>query len=108
MNSGNARKIYLRALREEQQTGIARGVRPETTLEEARTELAQALARIGKSILMDKYGPHVVVISEPLITELLKKFESNLARTTGDLSILIHEILDRVFPSLLQKKSNGR
>jgi hypothetical protein len=108
MASVNSRQNYLRALREEQTSGVNSGRRPETTLEEARIELAQALSRIARSILKDKYGPLVGVISEPAVTEVLKNFETNLARAKGDFTILFEEIFDRLIPSNLKKKSDAR
>jgi hypothetical protein len=108
MASVNSRQNYLRALREEQTLGVISGERPETTLEEARIELAQALSRVARSILRDKYGPLVGVISEPAVTEVLKNFETNLARAKGDFTILLEEVFDRLIPSTLKKKSDTR
>jgi len=98
MTSGNSREGYLRAARERPSLGISEGKRPEPTLDEARSELAQALSRIGNSLLKDKYGPFVGVISEPAINEVLKGLEANVARVKGDVTILAEEILDRALP----------
>ena len=45
MDSGNFRDAYLRAEREKPALGF-QGRRPEPTLDEARTELAQAISRV--------------------------------------------------------------
>jgi hypothetical protein len=108
MASVNSRQNYLRALREEQSSGVKSGKRPDATLDEARSELAQALSRVAKSILRDKYGPLVGVISEPAVTEVLKNFETNLARAKGDFTILFEEVFDRLIPSTDKKKSDAR
>jgi hypothetical protein len=108
MASVNSRENYLRALREEQSFGVNSGKRPDTTLDEARSELAQALSRVAKSILRDKFGPLVGVISEPAVTEVLKNFETNLARTKGDFTILFEEVFDRLIPSTFKKKTDER
>jgi hypothetical protein len=103
-----ARGKYFQALNEEPGTGIALAVRPAPSLEEARTELAQSLSRFTKSILRDQYGPLINVISEPALTEVLKNFESKLVRSKGDFTILLEEILDRMIPSSLNRKSEER
>ena len=108
MASVLSRQSYLRASLEEMRIGLAIGVRPDPTLEEARAELAQALTHVTKSILRDKYGPLVGVLSESAITEFLKNFESNLFRAKGDMTILFEETFDRLAPSIFKKKSNER
>jgi hypothetical protein len=99
---------YQRAFREELSIGVDTGERREPTLDEARTELVQALSRFTKSILRDKYSPLVNAISEPTLTEALKNFESKLAHSKGDFTILLEEILDRMIPSFRNKKSDER
>lgn len=98
MTSGNSREAYLRASRENPFQGISSGRRPEPTLAEARSELAQAISRVATSLLKDRYGPLVGVVSEPAITEFLKGFEANLARAKGDMTIVVEELLDRALP----------
>lgn len=94
----------MRAMREEPSIGVMRGARPEPSLDEARTELAQAISRVANNLFKDKYGPLVGVISEPAITELLKGFEANLARAKGDITIVAEELLDRVLPPRSKKR----
>jgi hypothetical protein len=108
MVSVNSRQNYLRASREEHSAGVVSGHRPQINLDEARNELAQALSRVARNILRDKYGPLVNVISEPALTEVLKNFESKLARSKGDFTILLEEILDRMIQSSRNKKTDKR
>ena len=89
---------YLRAMREEPSLGIANGLRPEPTLDEARAELSEAISRVATFILKDKYGPLLGVVSQPAVNEFLKGFEFNLSRTKGDLTIVFEELFDRVIP----------
>jgi hypothetical protein len=91
-------------MREEPSTGVISGARPEPSLDEARTELAQAISRVANNLFKDKYGPLVGVVSEPAITELLKGFEANLARAKGDITIVAEELLDRVLPPRSKKR----
>ena len=98
MTSGNSRESYLRAAREEPSFGVVSGARPEITIDEARSDLAQAISRVANNLFKDRYGPLVGVISEPAITEVLKGFEANLARARGDITIVVEELLDRVVP----------
>lgn len=88
----------MRAMREEPSAGVISGARPEPSLDEARTELAQAISRVANSLFKDKYGPLVGVISEPAINEFLKGFEANITRAKGDVTLVVGELLDRVIP----------
>jgi hypothetical protein len=96
---------YPRAKGEQINAGIMRGVRAEPTLDEARAELSEAISRITSSLFRDKYGPLLGVVSQPAVNEFLKGFEANLSRTKGDLTIVLEELLDRVVPKNLRKKS---
>ena len=98
MSTGNSRESYLRAAREEPALGVISGKRPEPTLDEARTELAQAISRVANNLFKDKYGPLIGAISEPAINEFLKGFEANLNRAKGDVTIVAQELLDRILP----------
>ena len=89
---------YLRAERERPSLGIFSGKRPEPTLDEARSELAQSLSRVIHSLFSERYGPLVGALSEPTINEILRSFENNLARTKGDVTLVAQELLDRVIP----------
>jgi len=98
-------KSYQRAKTEEPGFGILSAKRAEPTLDEARAELSEAISRIATSLFKDKYGPLLGVVSQPAVNEFLKGFESNLSRTKGDLTIVLEELLDRVVPKNLRKKS---
>jgi hypothetical protein len=104
MDSGNFRDAYLRAEREKPAMGFASGRRPEPTLDEARTELAQAMSRVLHNVFQDRYGPLVGAISEPTINEFLKGFEANLARAKGDITLVAQELLDRAMPPMSRKR----
>jgi hypothetical protein len=104
MDSGNFRDAYLRAERERPALGFASGRRPEPTLDEARTELAQAISRVLHNVFQDRYGPLVGAVSEPTINEILKSFEANLARAKGDITLVAQELLDRAMPPMSRKR----
>jgi hypothetical protein len=104
MSTGNSRDSYMRAMREEPSSGVISGARPEPTLDEARTELAQAISRVANNLFKDRYGPLVGVISEPAINEVLKGFEANLARAKGDVTLVTQELLDRVIPPRTRRR----
>ena len=103
MDSGNFRDAYLRAEREKPALGF-QGRRPEPTLDEARTELAQAISRVVHNLFQDRYGPLVGTITEPTINEFLKSFEANLARAKGDITLVAQELLDRALPPASRKR----
>jgi hypothetical protein len=104
MDSGNFRDAYLRAEREKPALGFASGRRPEPTLDEARSELAQAISRVLHNVFQDRYGPLVGAVSEPTINEFLKGFEANLARAKGDITLVAQELLDRAMPPMSRKR----
>jgi hypothetical protein len=104
MDSGNFRDAYLRAEREKPALGFASGRRSEPTLDEARSELAQAMSRVLHNVFQDRYGPLVGAISEPTINEFLKGFEANLARAKGDITLVAQELLDRAMPPMSRKR----
>ena len=98
MDSGNFRDAYLRAEREKPAMEFASGLRPEPTLDEARSELAQAISRVVHNLFQDRYGPLVGTVTEPTVNEFLKGFEANLARAKGDITLVAQELLDRAMP----------
>ena len=67
-------------------------------MDEARTELSQAISRVLHNVFQDRYGPLVGAISEPTINEFLKGFEANIRRAKGDVTLVVEELLDRVIP----------
>jgi hypothetical protein len=98
MDSGNFRDAYSRAEREKPAMEFASGRRPEPTLDEARSELAQAISRVVHNLFQDRYGPLVGTVTEPTANEFLKGFEANLARAKGDMTLVAQELLDRIMP----------
>lgn len=88
----------MRALREEPSIGVYEGIRPEPSLDEARSELAKAISGVANNLLKDRYGPLVGAMGEPAITEVLKGFEANLNRVKEDVTLVVEELLDRVLP----------
>ena len=104
MSTRNSRESYLRAMREEPSSGVISGARPEPSLDEARTELAQAISRVDNNLFKDKYGPLVGVISEPAINEFLRGFEANVSRAKSDVTLVVEELLDRAIPQHSRKR----
>lgn len=98
MSSANFREGYLRASRERPAQSFVSGRRPEPSLEEARTELAQSISRIANNLFKDRYGPLVGAVTEPAVTEFLKGLEANLDRAKGDVTLVVEELLDRIIP----------
>ena len=73
--------------------------RPEPTLDEARTELAESIGQIAHMIFSKKYGPLVGTVSKTTAETLLKNAEENLYRAKGDATLVIQELVDRAFTS---------
>jgi hypothetical protein len=78
--------------------------RPEPTLDEARTELADSIGQIAHMIFSKKYGPLVGTVSKTTAETLLKNAEENLYRAKGDATLVIQELVDRAFTSKQAKK----
>jgi len=79
-------------------------VRPEPSLEEARSELADAIGQLAHTIFSKKYGPLVGTVSKTTAETLLKNGEENLYRAKGDATLIIQELMDRAFTSKPSKK----
>lgn len=77
--------------------------RPEPTLDEARTELADSIGQIAHMIFSKKYGPLVGTVSKTTAETLLKNAEENLYRAKGDATLVIQELVDRAFTSKTAK-----
>ena len=77
--------------------------RPEPTLDEARTELADSIGQIAHMIFSKKYGPLVGTVSKTTAETLLKSAEENLYRAKGDATLVIQELVDRAFTSKTAK-----
>jgi hypothetical protein len=78
--------------------------RPEPTLDEARSELADSIGQIAHMIFSKKYGPLVGTVSKTTAETLLKSAEENLYRAKGDATLVIQELVDRAFTSKQAKK----
>jgi hypothetical protein len=82
--------------------------RPEPTLDEARTELADSIGQIAHMIFSKKYGPLVGTVSKTTAETLLKNAEENLYRAKGDATLVIQELVDRAFTSKQSKNSKKK
>jgi hypothetical protein len=82
--------------------------RPEPTLDEARSELADSIGQIAHMIFSKKYGPLVGTVSKTTAETLLKNAEENLYRAKGDATLVIQELVDRAFTSKPAKKSKKK
>lgn len=78
--------------------------RPEPTLDEARTELANSIGEIAHKLFSKKYGPLVGTVTKTTAETLLKNGEENLYRAKGDATLIIQELVDRAFTSPKKKK----
>jgi len=78
--------------------------RPEPTLDEARTELANSIGDIAHKLFSKKYGPLVGTVTKTTAETLLKNAEENLYRAKGDATLIIQELVDRAFTSPKKKK----
>lgn len=78
--------------------------RPEPTLDEARTELANSIGEIAHKLFSKKYGPLVGTVTKTTAETLLKNGEDNLYRAKGDATLIIQELVDRAFTSPKKKK----
>ena len=78
--------------------------RPEPTLDEARTELANSIGEIAHKVFSKKYGPLVGTVTKTTAETLLKNAEENLYRAKGDATLIIQELVDRAFTSPKKKK----
>lgn len=87
---------YIRAGIEQPSTGNSSGKRPEISLDEARTELAQSLNRLIQSLLHERYVPLAGALSELTINEILKSFEELLIRIRTDATLVAEEIVNRM------------
>ena len=78
--------------------------RPEPTLDDARTELANSIGEIAHKVFSKKYGPLVGTVTKTTAETLLKNAEENLYRAKGDATLIIQELVDRAFTSPKKKK----
>lgn len=105
MRAEICQQTYLRAIREDLSSGVVSGKRPETTLDDARNELAGAISKVSTVLFQEKYGPFLGVVSQPAVNEFLKVLESNLACAKGDITIVLEEIFDRIMYNNTKKQN---
>ncbi|MEJ6607080.1 MAG: hypothetical protein QNL07_00950 [Candidatus Planktophila sp.] len=75
------------------------GAPREPTLDEARSELANSVGQLAHMIFSKKYGPLVGTVTNTTIETVLKNGEDNLYRAKGDATLVIQELVDRLFTS---------
>ena len=80
-----------------------KSARPEPTLDEARSELANSIGEIAHKVFSRKYGPLVGTVTKTTTETLLKNAEDNLYRAKGDATLVIQELIDRAFTSPKRK-----
>jgi hypothetical protein len=80
-----------------------KSARPEPTLDEARSELANSIGEIAHKVFSRKYGPLVGTVTKTTAETLLKNAEDNLYRAKGDATLVIQELIDRAFTSPKRK-----
>lgn len=95
---------YARATREKHLQGVYNGERPSPTLEEARSEFAQALRRQLNAPFVSEFGPIVGVLSEVTIEKFLIDFETKSAHYRDDLRLLLNELFIRIIQSLFERR----
>jgi len=81
-----------------------KSARPEPTLDEARSELANSIGEIAHKVFSKKYGPLVGTVTKTTAETLLKNAEENVYRAKGDATLIIQELVDRAFTSPKKKK----
>ena len=94
----------LRTSRENTAEGLTSDAAPEPTLDEARADLARAVAGIAQKLLADRFGPLTGTITETTIVAGLKNFEEQVDRAKGDFNLVAHELADRLISSINKKK----
>jgi len=94
----------LRTGRESTVEGLTSDAAPEPTLDEARADLARAVAGIAQKVLADRFGPLTGTITETTILAGLKNFEEKVDRAKGDFNLVAHELADRFVTSVSKKK----
>lgn len=99
MNISSPETSYLRASGEMPAFGMNSEKRPEPSLEQARTELANSASRTLNHLVNERYGTVYGILSELTIEEFLKTFEASITKSKNDLTLIFQEILDRVLYS---------
>jgi hypothetical protein len=103
-----SRLSYKNASEERPSTGITEGIRAEISLDQARSELANALSGFTKDLFGTNYGQLVGVASESIVEEFLIHLESRLEVVRGGFEIVFGEILERFTAELFIYRRNCR
>lgn len=104
MTQENLDSGYVRATREKHLQGVYNGERSSPTLEEARSEFAQALSRQLNAPFVNEVGLIVGVLSEITIEKFLIDFETKSEHYRGDLSLLLNELFMRIIQNLFERR----
>ena len=92
---------YLRVSREHPSAEIVDGKAPKPDLNQARTELAKVIGKFAEQFLAKKYSPLIGTVAESSAATYLQKFEENVAKAKGDVTLVVQELVDRIM-------TNGR
>lgn len=90
---------YLRASLETPTYGVNSGKRAEPNLDQARIEFAKSASRVLNHFFNGKHGPLSEALGEITILEFLKSFEASFETSKHDLSLIVQEVMDRIFNS---------
>ncbi|MEI6648621.1 MAG: hypothetical protein WCO08_03150 [Actinomycetes bacterium] len=101
--SAKVQQALERARAEQPAQGLLRDGAPESTLEEARADLAREVSRVAHNIFSSRFGPLVGTITQTSIEAGLKNFESSISQAKSDSTLIIHEFSQRIFSSKKDK-----
>ena len=71
--------------------------KPEPTLNQARSELADSVSQIFHTLFSNKYGPMVGNVTKTTVETLLINAEKNAAQTKRDAKLIADELFQRIF-----------
>ena len=71
--------------------------KPEPTLDQARSELADSVSQIFHTLFSNKYGPMVGNVTKTTVETLLINAEKNAAQTKRDAKLIADELFQRIF-----------
>ena len=76
---------------------VGNGEKPEPTLEQARSELADSVSQIVHTLFSNRYGPMVGSVTKTTVETLLINAEKTAAQTKHDAKLFTDELLQRIF-----------
>ena len=97
--SAMVQDALARAQAERPSKGLIFDNAPESTLEEARADLARAVSRITHDLFSHRFGPLVGTITQTSVEAGLKSFETSIAQAKSDSTLIIQEFSERIFAS---------